>query len=110
MTDSLLDLYDLKYLVDKVARFDPAGAKKKLRKSYKGFIAGLSGKNEVEARTPTVGLPEDHFVTRLMMWPEEEWQNQVVQGRNVSQGLDMSKLRKGLSGMTKGEIPGVRTP
>lgn len=45
----------------------------------------------------------------LISWPEEEWVNQNVHGKELSKGLDMNKLRKGLT-MSKGDIPGVRTP
>lgn len=45
----------------------------------------------------------------LMSWPEEEWVNQNVHGKELSKGLDMNKLRKGLT-MSKGDIPGVCTP
>lgn len=118
LTDNLLALYDLKQIADSVARFNPVtGAKNKLRKSYKGFINDLPGKNIVVTKAsqtehagdePGGGSKMDLLGT-LVSWPEEEWVNHNVHGKELSKGLDMSKLRKGLI-MSKGDIPGVCTP
>jgi hypothetical protein len=48
----------------------------------------------------------DYFA-RLMMYPEEEWRNREVIGKDLSRGIEMGKLRKGLMSIGRGEIPGV---
>jgi hypothetical protein len=117
-TENLIQLYGLQSIADKVARFDAAGKKNKLRKSYKGHIASLSGKNEVVARPTNLGQQYDPSsldpVEQKLQWlagyPAEEWQLSHVLGKEINRGFDMAKLRRGLAGITKGEIPGVRTP
>jgi len=114
-TDNLLQLYGLKSTVDKVARFDTTGKKNKLRKSYKGHIAGLSGKIEVITRPTQLGQmpmlepgvdPDEYKLQHLAFFPEEEWRLQNVLGKEMTRSFDMAKLRRGLAGITKGEIPG----
>lgn len=115
-TDNLLQLYGLKSTVDKVARFDATGKKNKLRKSYKGHIVGLSGKIEVITRPTQLGQmpmlepgvdPDEYKLQHLAFFPEEEWRLQNVLGKEMTRSFDMAKLRRGLAGITKGEIPGV---
>ncbi|RPB13312.1 Rox3-domain-containing protein, partial [Morchella conica CCBAS932] len=116
LTDNLLALYGLRPIADSVARFNPAtGVKNKLRKSYKGFINDLPGKNIVVTKASQTDpnsagdaagdANKMDLLGTLLMWPEEEWYNQNVHGKELSKGLDMNKLRKGLN-MTKGDIPG----
>lgn len=111
-----MQLYNLNAVVDKVARYDPVtNRKNKLRKSYKGFIGGISGRHEVVAKP---SKPDQQFfdntdlVENKLQWlsfyPEDEWRNQCVLGKELSRGLDLGKLKRGLSGITKGDIPGVR--
>lgn len=109
-------MYDLSDIANTVARKNPiTGAKNKLRKSYKGFIGDLAGKNvvvtkasqtEVEPGGEAGGGGGDYFAT-LLRFPNEEWRNLQVIGKEISKGIDMGKLRKGLS-MGRGDIPGVR--
>lgn len=109
-------LYKLQPIAAKVARVDATGKKNRLRKSYKGYIGGISGKNEVIARpSDLVGqrramTPQDfereYRFTWLKNYPEENWQLQNVMGKEV-RPIDMSTLRRALSGITKGDIPGV---
>ncbi|KAI5805933.1 Rox3 mediator complex subunit-domain-containing protein, partial [Geopyxis carbonaria] len=112
LSEDLISLYGLKPIADKVARFNPAGAKNKLRKSYKGFINNVAGKNDVVARaTSDLNMMEDfdkerYHITYITKWPEEDWKAQNVYGKEVGKPFDMSKLRKGLAGMTKGDVPG----
>ncbi|KAI5798092.1 Rox3 mediator complex subunit-domain-containing protein [Pyronema domesticum] len=112
--ENLLQLYNLNAVVDKVARYDPVtNRKNKLRKSYKGFIGGISGRHEVVAKP---SKPDQQFfdntdlVENKLQWlsfyPEDEWRNQCVLGKELSRGLDLGKLKRGLSGITKGDIPG----
>lgn len=116
LTNDLLALYGLRPIADSVARFNPAtGVKNKLRKSYKGFINDLPGKNVVVTKAAQTDpnsagdaagdANKAGFLSTLLMWPEEEWYNQNVHGKEMSKGLDMNKLRKGLT-MTRGDIPG----
>ena len=116
--DNLLQLYGLQGIAEKVARFDATtGKKNKLRKSYKGYIAGLSGKNEVVAKPTQLGAggymmddrldPNEHKLQYLGYYPQEEWHLSHVLGKDISRGFEMSKLKRSLTGITKGDIPGV---
>lgn len=114
-TENLLQIYGLKPIADKVARFDATGKKNKLRKSYKGHIAGLSGKIEVVSRPTQLGHyptddpgsdPNEYKLQRLAYYPEEEWNLQNVLGKDLHRGIDLGRLRRGLAGITKGDIPG----
>ncbi|KAK9369827.1 Rox3 mediator complex subunit-domain-containing protein [Lipomyces kononenkoae] len=60
-TQNLIPIFGLTTMQASVARSDPVtGAKRKLRKSYKGHIADLPGKNEI---------PTDHFILSLVHAP-----------------------------------------
>ncbi|KAK9362038.1 mediator complex, subunit Med19 [Lipomyces starkeyi] len=60
-THNLIPLFGLSTIQASVARTDPVtGAKRKLRKSYKGHIADLPGKNEI---------PTEHYILRLVHAP-----------------------------------------
>ncbi|PWW80281.1 Rox3-domain-containing protein [Tuber magnatum] len=112
--DDLLDLYGLRDIANSVARKNPTtGAKNKLRKSFKGFLGGLAGKNVVVTKASQTEVEPggeagsgggDYFAT-LLGFPDEEWRNLQVIGKEISKGIDMGKLRKGLS-MGRGDIPG----
>lgn len=79
-----------------------------MRKSYEGHIKplGLAGKNKPvkhEVSMPGMGLME------MAMWPEEEWRNQKVLGKDLSQGLSSAlkaRLGKAMKMSTK---PSLRT-
>ena len=103
-----------------MARQDPVtGAKKKLRKSYKGKIMELPGKPEIPKAAPRpaegeLGLeggappPKNRSMGLLEMldWPEEEWRAQKVMGKDLGQALPQDMLRRVLT-MATGPIPGV---
>lgn len=102
----LLSVYGLAGLVSTVARTDPFTGEKinRLRKSYEGKIKlfGLSGRNKpVKDEGPN--LPP---LRQFMSWPEEEWQNQKVFGKEIRDfdGDMMSKLSKAMD-MEKGTVP-----
>ena len=105
-SQNLLSIYSLQPLAASVARNDPVtGEKRKLRKSYKGKIQGfdLAGRNE------SVKHPEGQPGSLLEMldWPEEEWQNQKVAGREIEKGFGdamLAKLGKALK-MEPGPLP-----
>ncbi|KAG0133704.1 Rox3 mediator complex subunit-domain-containing protein [Tuber indicum] len=114
LTDNLLALYGLRDIANSVARKNHiTGAKNKIRKSYKGFTSDLPGRNvvatrasqtEVEPGGEAGGGGGDYFAT-LLQFPDEEWRNLQVIGKEISKGIDMGKLRRGLS-MGRGDIPG----
>ncbi|KAI9819937.1 MAG: hypothetical protein M1827_006507 [Pycnora praestabilis] len=93
-TQNLLSLYGLDRLAGEVARTDPVtGAKiNKMRKSYEGKVKnfGVAGKNKpikhVEGQPG--GLME------MVSWPDEEWYNQKVAGREIEKGFDETLLAK----------------
>lgn len=103
-----------------MARQDPVtGAKKKLRKSYKGKIMDLPGKPEIPkaAPQPTEGELEGESgapppknrsmgLMEMLEWPEEEWRAQKVIGKDLGQPLSQDILRRALT-MATGPIPGV---
>lgn len=64
----------------------------KLRKSYEGQLKtlGLAGRNRPVKHDPEKGMG----LRDLTLWPEEEWQNQKVAGKDVHTGLPASALAK----------------
>lgn len=111
-----MSLYNLQSIAAKVARVDATGKKNRLRKSYKGYIGGISGKNEVIARPSDLvaqrramsssEFEREYRLTWLANYPQEDWALQNVLGKEMHP-LDMGNLRRALSGITKGDIPGV---
>lgn len=89
----LVSLYGLGSLAQSVARLDPVTGEKinRLRKSYEGKLKGLglAGRNKaVKGVNPDdKGAPKDPKAPRnllqLAQWPEEEWQNQKVFGKQI---------------------------
>lgn len=107
LTQDLLSLFGLQTLAASVARTDPATGEKinKMRKSYEGKVKafGLAGRNRAIKHEPgkSLGLME------LVTWPEEEWQNQKVLGKDVHKGLStvtVAKLEKAMQ-MQPGPLP-----
>ncbi|KAL4787217.1 hypothetical protein BJX76DRAFT_345712 [Aspergillus varians] len=79
----LISLYGLGPVAKSVARNDPITGEKinRLRKSYEGKLKGLglSGRNKPVKHDPaTLG-----GLRQMTMWPEEEWQNQKVFGKEI---------------------------
>ncbi|KAK6502791.1 hypothetical protein TWF481_007837 [Arthrobotrys musiformis] len=124
LTSNLIEKYGLTSIASSVARTDSSGQKQKLRKSYKGKIAGLSGKNEVVTRAEQVAVPEGEEgwgqpvvqlvkggLLEMLDIPDEEWRSLKVIGKEVPRNgnpgrpLDFNALRKGLSNWSKGPIP-----
>ncbi|KAJ5221787.1 uncharacterized protein N7469_010674 [Penicillium citrinum] len=79
----LISLYGLGSVAQSVARMDPVTGEKinRLRKSYEGKLKGLglAGRNKPVKQEP--GAPGS--LRHLTMWPEEEWQNQKVHGKQI---------------------------
>ncbi|KAL4862049.1 Rox3 mediator complex subunit-domain-containing protein [Aspergillus spectabilis] len=79
----LISLYGLGPVAKSVARNDHVTGEKinRLRKSYEGKLKGLglAGRNKPVKHDPTTpgGLRQ------MTMWPEEEWQNQKVFGKEI---------------------------
>lgn len=76
-----------------------------MRKSYEGQVKGfgLAGRNKAVKHEPGMsgGLVE------LIEWPEEEWQNQKVFGKELEKGLSgamFAKLEKAMK-MEPGPVP-----
>ena len=106
-TQDLLSLYSLQPLAATVARSDPVtGEKRKIRKTYKGKIQafGLAGRNQ-EVKHPE-GQPGG--LVEMMSWPDEEWQNQKVAGKEMEKELGetvMAKLDRAVK-MRRGRLAG----
>ncbi|KAL2865514.1 uncharacterized protein BJX67DRAFT_358172 [Aspergillus lucknowensis] len=82
-TVDLISLYGLGPVAKSVARNDPITGEKinRLRKSYEGKLKGLglAGRNKpVKHDTATPG-----GLRQMTTWPEEEWQNQKVFGKEI---------------------------
>ncbi|PYI30210.1 Rox3-domain-containing protein [Aspergillus indologenus CBS 114.80] len=79
----LISLYGLGPVAKSVARMDPVTGEKinRLRKSYEGKLKGLglAGRNKPVKHEP--GAPGG--LIHMTMWPEEEWQNQKVFGKEM---------------------------
>ncbi|KAK2760796.1 hypothetical protein FQN54_002034 [Arachnomyces sp. PD_36] len=79
----LVSLYGLGPVAASVARTDPVTGEKinRLRKSYEGKLKGfgLAGRNKPVKHEP--GAPGG--LRHMTMWPEEEWQNQKVFGKEI---------------------------
>ncbi|WEW55766.1 hypothetical protein PRK78_001199 [Emydomyces testavorans] len=90
----LVSLYGLGPVAASVARTDPITGEKinRLRKSYEGKIKGLglAGRNKPVKHEP--GTPGG--LRQLTMWPEEEWQNQKVIGKDIKVAEPDSALHK----------------
>ena len=89
-SENLISLYRLDKVAAGVARKDPITGEKinKLRKSYEGKVKALqlSGKNKA------VSTPDEF--TNMLLFPDEEWLNQKVLGKNVEDGFHSSVLCK----------------
>ncbi|KAF8461871.1 Rox3 mediator complex subunit-domain-containing protein [Kalaharituber pfeilii] len=119
-TRNIFPLYGLTSIADSVARFDASGQKKKLRKSYKGKILDLPGKNEIPKakpvpvegegadNAPPVNKNRSMGLLEMLDWPDEEWNAQKVVGKEISQTLPQDALRRALT-MSTGPIPGFDT-
>lgn len=106
-SQDLLSLYGLSPLVASVARTDPITGEKinPLRKSYEGKAKsfGLAGRNKSVKRDETTpgGL------RWVVGWPDEEWHNQKVMGKDISIGSSETaekKLERAMK-MEPGPIP-----
>ena len=107
LTQNLISLFGLQPLAATVARTDPVTGEKinKMRKSYEGQLKtlGLAGRNKSvkHEEGKVMGL------RGLTLWPEEEWQNQKIMGKDVHKGLPsgiLAKLDKAMQ-MQPGMLP-----
>lgn len=104
----LVSLYGLGPVAKSVARMDPVTGEKinRLRKSYEGKLKGLglAGRNKAVKNDPMASGGLRH----LTMWPEEEWQNQKVYGKEIKVAdMDsaLQKLHMKAMHMEPGPIP-----
>lgn len=101
-TQDLFELYGFNDLAKSVARKEhPDG--KSIRKTYKSVFKGLSGAFDVTKKE--MNAPDTHFA--MMQMPAEEWNAQMVRGKDVTKGLPASALAnmsKAFS-MARGAIP-----
>lgn len=79
----LISLYGLGSIAKSVARMDPVTGEKinRLRKSYEGKLKGLGLAGRNKPVKHEVGAPGG--LRHLTMWPDEEWQNQKVSGKEI---------------------------
>ncbi|KAL4896723.1 Rox3 mediator complex subunit-domain-containing protein [Aspergillus ambiguus] len=79
----LISLYGLGSVAKSVARMDPVTGEKinRLRKSYEGKLKGLglAGRNKPVKNDPN----KSGGLRHMTMWPEDEWQNQKVYGKEI---------------------------
>ena len=107
LTQNLISLYGLQPLAATVARTDPVTGEKinKMRKSYENHLKTmpLAGRNKPVKHDESKGMG----LLDLTRWPEEEWQNQKVHGKDVHKGVPpniMDKLDKAMQ-MSPGPVP-----
>ncbi|KAJ5089407.1 hypothetical protein N7532_008091 [Penicillium argentinense] len=102
----LISLYGLGPIAQSVARMDPNTGEKinRLRKSYEGKLKGLglAGRNKPVKQEP--GAPGS--LRHLTLWPEEEWQNQKVVGKQI-QVADIDSALHGLQNRAMQLEPGM---
>ncbi|KAJ5570080.1 uncharacterized protein N7459_009510 [Penicillium hispanicum] len=105
-SQDLISLYGLGSVAQSVARIDPVTGEKinRLRKSYEGKLKGLglAGRNKPVKQEP--GAPGS--LRHLTMWPEEEWQNQKVFGKQVKVA-DVDSALHGLQSKAMQLEPGM---
>jgi hypothetical protein len=94
-----------------VARTDPVTGEKinKLRKSYEGHIKAL----QIAGKPKAVKM--EGAISQIHEWPEEEWYNQKVHGKEYEKALDAEKgslttdfdslLNSAFAGMAPGPLP-----
>lgn len=103
-TQDLFELYGFNDLAKSVARKQPGNPDgKSIRKTYKSVFKGLSGAFDVN--TKEVGAPDTHFA--MMMMPPEEWEVQMVRGKDIAKGLPplaLANMGKAFT-MARGSIP-----
>lgn len=104
----LISVYGLGSVVRSVARIDPVTGEKinRLRKSYEGKLKGLglSGRNKPVKHE--LGTPGG--LRHLTMWPEEEWQNQKVYGKEIKVAevdSDLEQLQMRAVKLEPGAVP-----
>lgn len=90
----LVSYYGLGPIAASVARTDPITGEKinRLRKSYEGKLKGLGLAGRNKPVKHEVGNPGG--LRSLMMWPEEEWRNQKVIGKEIKVADPDSALYK----------------
>lgn len=102
----LISLYGLGSIAHSVARLDSVTGEKinRLRKSYEGKLKGLglAGRNKPVKQEP--GAPGS--LRHLTMWPEEEWQNQKVFGKQIKVA-DIDSALQGLQSRAMQLEPGA---
>ncbi|EPS33624.1 hypothetical protein PDE_08586 [Penicillium oxalicum 114-2] len=102
----LISLYGLGSIAQSVARIHPVTGEKinRLRKSYEGKLKpmGLAGKNKPIKTDPS----KEGSLRYLTLWPEEEWQNQKVFGKQIKTA-DMDSALLGLQTKAMQLQPGV---
>lgn len=104
----IISLYGLGPVAKSVARMDPVTGEKinRLRKSYEGKLKGLglAGRNKPVKHDPSTPGGLRH----LTMWPDEEWQNQKVHGKDIKVAdMDsaLHKLQMNAMKMEPGPVP-----
>lgn len=104
----LVSLYGLGPIAQTVARIDPVTGEKinRLRKSYEGKLKGLglAGRNKpLKSDTEGGSLGS---LSKLMEWPEEEWHQQCVYGKQI-QVADIDSALHGLQTRAMQMQPGT---
>lgn len=104
----VISLYGLGPVAKSVARMDPVTGEKinRLRKSYEGKLKGLglAGRNKPVKHDPSTPGGLRH----LTMWPDEEWQNQKVHGKDIKvadMDSTLHKLQMNAMKMEPGPVP-----
>ncbi|KAI0391270.1 Rox3-domain-containing protein [Xylariaceae sp. FL0594] len=102
MSEDLFEKFGLTGIAAEVARTKPNGEKNALRKTYKGQMKtlGISGHFDVVKK-------ETSAFMEMLGIAEEDWQNRVVSGKHINNGLPpivQSSLAKAMT-MSRGQVP-----
>ncbi|KAL9055309.1 MAG: hypothetical protein Q9162_003616 [Coniocarpon cinnabarinum] len=86
-SSDLIAQYDLNDVAASLARKDATGEKiNKLRKSYENYVKDVPGRNKIRR--------EDKELRNLSMYPDEDYYNTNVHGKEISLGLSEDLLGK----------------
>ncbi|KAH9904877.1 Rox3-domain-containing protein [Xylariomycetidae sp. FL2044] len=90
VSEDLFAKFGLTSIAAEVARTKPNGEKNALRKTYKGQIKslGLSGHFDAVKKEPMA----PGSLMELVHYPQEDWNNTWVAGKNVERGLSQAHL------------------
>jgi hypothetical protein len=101
-SQNFISLFGLNDMTKSVRRVDPDTGEKinKLRKSYEGKIKEL----RIPGRNKSTMLDSIEFGAQLLSYPDEDWNNTFVHGKEIRKGLNSDLLQRALH-IVPGKLP-----